>query len=206
MSEVPKVWENGRVACLASGPSFLPEQAEACRAAGFGLVACNEQHAFKPDVLYAPDLAWLNENDAKIADGPILLTANEPFAKAHPRWQHINWRDEPGMSLDRAMVHTGSNAGFTLVNLAMLMGAQTILLIGYDMRQVNGASHWFGEHPPHIDQGRSKDGNKYIKWHAKFQKAVPDIERAGVTVINCTPDSALPCFPMMPLTEALATL
>jgi len=49
------------------------------------------------------------------------------------------WRDaEIGQPFVRRIHH---------VNLAVQLGAARILLLGYDMRAVDGKTHWFGEHP-----------------------------------------------------------
>jgi hypothetical protein len=39
---------------------------------------------------------------------------------------------------------------------------------------------------------------------SRFVDAAPLFRAAGVEIINCTPGSALKCFPSMSLTEALS--
>lgn len=109
----------------------------------------------------------------------------------------IEGRDGEGFSFDPSFIHYGSNSGFQAVNLAILFGATRILLVGFDMRAVHGKRHFFGDHPAPLRNTRD-----YVPFISSFERAakkVPD----HITIINCTPLSALKCFPMMDLQDAL---
>lgn len=67
----------------------------------------------------------------------------------------------------------------------MLAGAARILLLGIDMR----GKHWHPEHPE-----PSRD-SEYVLYRRAFDKLAPLVKKAGVEVINCSPISALTCFP-----------
>jgi hypothetical protein len=83
------------------------------------------------------------------------------------------------------------NAGpcslFAAISYALSIGHRDVVLIGADMRIVNGVRHFFGEHPPGL---RNTDPGKFI----------PDFERAAallpadLRIRNATPASALTCF------------
>jgi len=78
----------------------------------------------------------------------------------------------------------GGNSGFQAVNLAILFGADPIYLIGFDMR--NGTkAHFFGDHPATLGQG---DYNQFVPGFVRASKGL------DVTILNCTPNSALTCF------------
>lgn len=101
-----------------------------------------------------------------------------------------------GFSTDPGVIHYGDNSGFQAVNLAILLGSPYIVLVGFDMRHVSGKSHFFGDHPRDLYQR-----NEYESFALKFDKApAPD----GVEIINATPNSALTCYPMVTLDEAIA--
>ena len=100
-----------------------------------------------------------------------------------------------GFSTDPNLIHYGDNSGFQAINLAIAFAATVIVLVGYDMRHVDGKSHFFGDHPNGLHQ-RGEYGS-FIK---NFEKAPPP---DGVTIINATPGSALTCYPTMDLREAL---
>lgn len=104
---------------------------------------------------------------------------------------HLGQRD--GLALDQQSLITGRNSGYQAINLAVLSGAKRILLLGYDMRFIQGRSHWFGDHP-------IKNVEHEFKCYApKFKTMKPQLEKEGVTVINATPGTFIDAFPQIPL-------
>ena len=92
------------------------------------------------------------------------------------------------------------NSGAGAINLAYHFGARRILLIGMDMKPgANGEKHWHPDHPKPMVQGQ-----QFEEWRLKMGVLAKDLAAEGVTVINCTPGSALTCFPMSDLEQELA--
>ncbi len=100
----------------------------------------------------------------------------------------------------------GDNSGFAAIALAIVWGAATVYLIGFDMK--NGeATHKLhhyrpgaepahnGNHGDHFfgDYGRELTRGNYSHFVPHFEKASRQLP-AGVRIINATPDSALTCF------------
>lgn len=80
----------------------------------------------------------------------------------------------------------------------MLAGAARILLLGYDGKfGPGGKSHWFGDHPVRSDEPTTATLARNLK------QLVEPLATLGVEVINCSPDSAVDCFPRIGLEEAL---
>jgi len=98
-----------------------------------------------------------------------------------------------GFSTDPNVIHYGDNSGFQALNLTILFGSPYIVLVGFDMRHVGGKAHFFGDHPNGLYQ--RPEYQSFVK------KFTPPPE--GVQIINATPDSALTCYPMMSLEDAL---
>lgn len=102
-----------------------------------------------------------------------------------------------GFSLDPSVINFGSNSGFQAINLAIAFGAKRIVLVGFDMTASNGGTHFFGNHPKGLIQ------------NANYERFIPAFERAAkklpsdIKIINCTPNSALRCFPTADLTDVL---
>ncbi len=115
--------------------------------------------------------------------------------------RYIKSKVGQGLSFDRSVIHQGSNSGYQAINLACHLGAKRIILLGYDMQfGPEGQTHHHGDHP----KGMNNPAEGLFKtWIERFATIVPDLERAGVEIINCTPDSALKCFPMAKLEEVL---
>lgn len=89
------------------------------------------------------------------------------------------------------------NSGAACVSLAVDAGARRVILLGYDCQATGGKKHWHGDHPRTLGNAAAMP-----KWLSKFEKLARD--KAGHEIINCTRETALTCWPRMPLTEALA--
>lgn len=112
------------------------------------------------------------------------------------RWVRSEARD--GLSRDPRLIHQGANSGYQAINLAYLLGASRILLLGFDMKPAGRRMHWFGDHP-----GKLRKALPFPQWIKNFDALAADLRQAGITVLNCTPGSALTCFPRADLAEAL---
>lgn len=93
-----------------------------------------------------------------------------------------------GLGFD--VMHYGGNSGYQAINLAYLMGAGSILLLGYDMSVGDdGKRHFFGDHP-----GNMHTGSDYSAWCPGFVPLAVDLAHEGVEVINCSRRTALTAF------------
>lgn len=145
--------------------------------------------------MYACDLRWWEEYRPEFAG----LKVTQDARVSRPDVVRIPSEDKPGLSLDPHRIRQGANGGYQSLNLAVLMGAKKILLLGYDMK-ADGKKHWHGDHPNGL---ANPEDVLFEQWRKNFETTLPDLARAGVEVINCTPGSALTCFPRMRLEEAL---
>ena len=69
-----------------------------------------------------------------------------------------------------------------------------IVLVGFDFR----GGYFFGSHPRGAQLANQIP--QYMPFFEKAAKSLPE----GVEIVNATPNSALECFPMMGLSQALA--
>src|SRR6185369_2408705 len=109
------------------------------------------------------------------------------------------------LSSDPRIVHHGHGSGYTMLNLAYLMGAARIVLLGYDCKYApdyDGRSskvgssprHYFGEYPSALQHWPSfsvKDG-VHVEMVELYRSVA---EQGAVDIVNCTPGSAIDCFP-----------
>lgn len=70
-------------------------------------------------------------------------------------------------------------------------------MIGYDCQKTGGKAHWHGDHPKPLGNAGAVD-----KWPAQFKDMLRYLR--GVSVINCSRETALSCFPRATLEEFLA--
>jgi hypothetical protein len=173
------------------------------------------------DVLYAADASWHADHTAGTPKPAIGLTAaqvRERFAsfkgqKCSIQSQAANIKDDRvhilrnangtmhgfGLSADPRALITGRNSGFQALEVAILTGAKTVILLGFDGRPTtDGRTHWSGGHPI------PTPSDAYMHYRKSFSEAEVAIKAAGVSVVNASPDSAIDSFPKMALEEALA--
>lgn len=196
-------WSGRICAIAASGPSLIGSQCDHAGEAGARVIAVNSSFGLvdSADVIYAGDFMWWKHNHAaaylETKYGTQLWTCD---SAASERWgiNRIKGVNRPG--LGKHNIHMNGNSGAQAINLAYLFGCRRILLLGFDMKLgPKGESHWHGDHPKEMMSGKGL----FEEWIHKFGPLAKDLKEAGCEVINCTPDSALKCFPMSTIEEEL---
>jgi len=212
-SEVTPQWSGGTAVLLGGGPSLTTRQIEHVRSAREAdkvrVIAVNDAYRIAPfaDVCYFADSEWwgwhkdrpefrefagqkcsIEHSGANITDSAVHVLRNAT-APAHGY----------GLSLDPGQVVTGRNSGYQALNIAILAGAKTVILLGYDAREpsLGQKSHWFGDHP------RIEQVSVFAEYRKSFSLGEDAIKAAGVRVLNCSPGSAIDSFPKMDLDDAL---
>jgi hypothetical protein len=197
---VPVLCPGGTVVCLGGGPSLTPEDVNRCQGQAT-VIAINDAYRLAPwaDVLYAADARWWKVHQG-VPSFAGLKYSLQPDAARWPGVQILQNTGSEGLELAPTGLRTGRNGGYQAINLAVSLGATRILLLGYDMQRLPGQpSHWFGEHPPTL-----RAYSPYEDFCVMFTMLVAPLQQVGVTVINCSRQTALTCFPRMPLEDALA--
>lgn len=205
---IQREWEGETCAVLASGPSMSYELSEKIRRLGVRTIAVNNQGidvgnkpAMAPwaDILYAADqLWWHNNRDAALSFKGIKVTIMPSTCVARRESEEVRLVGNGGQTgFDSRTTHlrSGGNSGYQAIHLAAHLGVKRILLFGFDMHSKNG-EHWFGYHAWRLGH----KGN-YSLFLGRFDSLAPELRGRGIEVLNCTPGSALKCFPMMPLEE-----
>ena len=164
------------------------------------MVVVNDAHRLFPDadLLYACDHRWW-----RVHEGVPSF--------AGPKWTQSHKGGDPALvpglnviesvkgsppPFESGKIARGSNSGFQAVNLVALMGCTDIVLLGFDMGNTGGRTHFFGDHPPELQAASSYDA--FIR---AFELAAPIYAARGVTVRNASRHTALPpeCFPRVDL-------
>lgn len=191
---VPAMWTGRTVAVLASGPSMTPHVAAAVRSVP--TIVINDTFRLAPwaALLYAADEAWWHANpDALAFAGLKVSVASVPGVEQLRNSGTQGFDDDPGC------LRTGSNSGYQAVHLAAHAGAARILLCGFDLSAKKGA-HWFGTHGSGLVNTAPETYARFIR---RFEELQPLLAARGVEVVNCTPGSALKCFPAADLADML---
>ena len=212
LSEVAREWIGATAVLIGGGPSLTREQVaqvelvcEQRRA--LRVIAVNDAYRLAPfaDICYFADSEWwgwhkdrpdfqafagqkcsISDSGGNIKDPAVHILRN-----ANGRGHSF------GLSLDAKQIVTGSNSGYQALNIAVLAGAKTILLLGFDAREPTGKTHWFGDHP------KREPIAAYAEYRKAFSAGESAILAAGVKVVNCSPGSAIDSLPKMDLEDAL---
>ena len=213
LSEVAPDWLGATAVLIGGGESLTVAQVHyvgAAHAAGrVRVIAVNDAYRVAPfaDLCYFADAEWwtwhkdrpdfqafagqkcsISDSSAKITDPAVHIL------------QNANGRGHSyGLSLDPKQIVTGKNSGYQALNIAVLAGAKTIILLGFDAREPTPTSktHWFGDHPI------IEPVTAYADYRRAFSAGERAILAAGVRVINCSPGSAIDSFEKLTLEEAL---
>lgn len=90
------------------------------------------------------------------------------------------------------------NSGAGAIALAATMGAQRIILLGYDCKYAkDGKRHWHGDHPKGLGNAASMP-----KWAAQFEKTAAQYRH--VEIVNASRETALRLWPRVDLDKALS--
>lgn len=222
---VPRLWPGETVALIASGPSLTEDQVLMLRGR-VPVIVVNDSYLMAPwaDIHYFADAKWYEwhrnyESPAQhlfgreralalfhgfqgarvtIENHQAKIRAHEPGVKVVRNDNHAPDCPKPpeGLCLKPDGVRTGSNSGYQALNLAVHTGAKRLLLLGYDMRESDGRTHWFGDHPR-----KTSSAEQFVP---AFRTLVEPLRKLGIEVVNCTPGSALDCFPKRALEETLS--
>lgn len=165
---------------LASGPSLIFADIQAT--AHLDTIAVNNtwEAAGHCKIIYAGDFNWWHHNHHKID-----IDAE--------RWS----RSKRAQELYQARYDGGKgnyNSGQAAIELAIKLGYQRIVLLGFDCSLKNGIHH----HSDH-EKTANPDDSKVKKWHQHFSS----IDRKGAQIINCSRYTELTCFERVELEQVL---
>lgn len=221
-AQIPRRYAGETAIIAGTGPSLTPESIKLCndaRAKGkVRIFAANRAHElFDCDVMHACNsafyLLWWHLLENKEFEKWTTDSSTQTIPAVdlnHLPVVYIKTKQEPGLSCDPSYICHHHGTGPMLVNIAYLYGCTKLILIGWDMR-----------YPGKVDDRNYNKPRRYLGEDKLtllgWPKTGPDGERPvlikemetikpeeyGIEIINCTPNSALKCFEMRPLSECL---
>lgn len=135
------------------------------------------------DAMYAVDVPWW-----KVYGERVVAEFKGSRYSQHNR-----------MGATKIRIDHFSNSGAALVSLAAHFGCRRVVMLAYDCQKTGGKVHSHGDHPKGLGNAGAMP-----KWPGIFAKLARRMKVIGVTVINASRETALTCFPRMPLEQALA--
>ena len=175
------------IACVASGPSLTSDDCDKLRSSEILIIAVNNSWRAAPFcfAIYAADCCWWEEY-------------SEDITIPAERWCGDNFTASRfGIGFLESKIPGSFNSGQRAIELAIRLGAQRVLLLGYDC-SIRHGEHWHGKHSTLANP----DSFSVNRWHDEFERlrnAYPSIE-----ILNCSRRTRLNCFPKMSLEAALS--
>jgi len=203
----PESWfKDQTVFVLASGPSLTQEICDKIK--GRSAIVINASFKLAPwaKVWYFTDGHIYEKYRDEVAAWPGEIVCMSKLAKQELNKQvkRVRGEGDPAYPMDfpppgHHSIRQGRSSGHTAVSLAVAMGASRVIMLGFDMRFVEGREHHHSEY-----QG-PRDAMLYERefvpgfggWNAAATKV-------GVEILNCTPGSAVAEFPFADLDEVLS--
>jgi hypothetical protein len=144
--------------------------------------------------LVASDASWWLVNEARLGGYPGARIMPVRYPDSDPPRGVTPLQSCEGESF--APFSAGQCSGFAAISYALHLGYKRVALVGFDMRTVDGKRHFFGDHPLPL---RNTDPQQFTPYFERAAELLPD----DVTITNCTPHSALRCFPFADLEDCL---
>lgn len=193
-------WSGAAAAVIASGASAAGVPIGRLRGAVRTIVVNNSwQLAPWAELLYAADGRWWDAYPAARDFAGLKVTAEPAAAQRHGlhRVTVLEGEQAHRISTEPGVLGHGGHGGFQAINLAVQLGARTILLVGIDLQ----GEHWHGDHQPPL---RNPKPGKLALWRDRLDAQAGRLAELGVEILVASPGSALTAYRRASLEEALA--
>ena len=206
-----------RLVIIASGPSTTDDDIERVRNARCDVLVINENYLRAPwaDYCYGTDVDWWEHHGSKMASlfqGELLTITDvndgtgqdKRYAKVINDYNMtgIVGCNGVGLRTEKDKIYFNGNSTGAAMNWAYHKGYDTIILLGVEMKGKQPqeyTNHAF----PDREECFKRRGVDYVGFRDALDKLVRDLRHHGVTVINCSRNSALKSVPYTPIEEVL---
>lgn len=191
-------WKDLPAYIVGGGPSLI--SFEWSKLQGRACIGCNVAYQLGPEVVPVVlfgDGSFFLKHRTGLADyarrGGVVVTCSSKI-RPHPIWLKKVRRKPQGYGTD--CVGWNGNTGAAAINLALLLGANPIYLLGFDMQVVNGKGHYHNQYPT------PPNPDSYSRFKNRIQGAQKELQEVfpGRQVINLEDGtSELSTFPKQSL-------
>lgn len=142
------------------------------------------------DMVFFSDFAWFNKFHFQLAKYKGDIVSHCPSLHSNKKpWLKMIRRVRKGLSTE-AVAFNGSS-GASAINLALLLGAKKVYLLGFDCKCKDTTNpNW---HSDVIEKLNPEVYNKFLEGFNDIAKALPSTY-PGAEIINVNDDSAIDCF------------
>jgi len=190
LQALTRMWLDEDVFIIGGGPSLKKFNISLLQ--NRRVIGCNDayQIPMTPPMVHFGDRKWYAKHESKLTRYKGILTTSLPDFEKHPtiyhfpRIEHGFWRTALGWN---------GNTGASAINLALLLGASRVFLLGFDMQvdEKNGESNW---HPNPLTSPTNEI--HYARYLSSMERCAEDAKNGwpDVEIWNLNPCSAMTCF------------
>jgi len=193
----PRMWPDGHVVIIGGGDSLKGFDWEWLlrrkHEIGFRVVGVNDAYvlgAHLVDVLFFGDMDWwYTHRKIGLYDFGGLMVHSATEVK-HMKYVKCMHRNHTGLPEGSGNLGWNSNSGFAAIHLALLFGATSLVLLGFDMKLGDGGNaNW------HLNLNDNPNPEIYPRFLLYWERYLwPDLQTKypDVELVNANPKSRLP--------------
>lgn len=192
------VWRGQDVFIIGGGPSLKDFNWNLLR--GLNTIGCNDAYLLGIGICRVcifGDVKWWEKHKERLSkyQGTVFCACPEVKKAMTPDWLYHVKQYASGLMEDG--VAWNGNTGAAAINLAVLLGAVKIFLLGFDMKRTKENSNW---HSNNLDDNGPAIYKKFLEW---FPFLIRDWKKkfSHVEIINVTDDSDLEGMPKIGVKE-----
>ena len=188
---VKPIFKNQRVYLIGGGPSLT--NLDWNKLKDKNVIAINKACTVVQfaQVLYFSDLSFYEYN-TQLVDSFKGLIYSIKQTKS-PKVIALTGTGLTGLELKNGSLRHGHNSGYAAINLAVQMGANEIILLGYDMTHSFNKSH-FHDGYTYCNADPTIYKKKFIN---NFSTLIEPLNKLSIKIYNTSLDSELRCFPII---------
>lgn len=194
------IWLGEDAYIVGGGPSLRTFDWDLIR--GKNTIGCNSAFSLGADIVKINifgDLRWWEEIGSKQASsyGGIMIGCLSGTEDAKCEWL-LTMKRSTQTGLSKKELGFNGNSGSLAVNLALILGARRVFLLGFDMKLgTRGQANW---HDIRYEKAQAEVYQRFINGFAWVKRDLPK-HFPGCEIINLTDDSKLDLFPKVSLAE-----
>jgi hypothetical protein len=200
--KIPRIWNNETVFIFGGGPT-LPGTIKGYSFVDHNVLGVNSAFLLNDvDVLYFGDAKfyWWNREAIQKFTG-LKITSNQGVHHGHRSVEGefgiklVGIGKYKGLESRHDRIAWNRSSGAAAINVAIHLGAKQIVLLGFDMRRVDGQKNWLSHKEEITNQ------NPYDYMLEGFRQIARVLGPTGVQIINATPKSKIRFFQRMKLED-----
>lgn len=215
----PEIWKGETVFIIGGGPSLRGMEFKSLH--GERVIGCNDAYRMGYDSIFhnqglfplRPYSSWIQvilfgDNCWFAHHRDEIIKQYERYffismASQNPNCETVHWmkRQPEGLTTrESKKIGWNKSTGAGAINLALLLGAKRVVLLGFDMKMGDeNQANW------HVNEVNTPIPSDYVKFAEGMETIAKELSEKypDAEILNAGPDSALECFTKVTLESTL---